>query len=275
MPLRPGVKDGLVGQCSFHRLAIGSGAATHSPEQLSQNLATPLRYSLVRQGVAAMGAADGSCLFPSLRGSGAVGFSADTIEIPAAALEACFSISACFAAMAAFICFSISACFATMAACICFAIAAFICFAMAAFTRPAAACIAPLCSGVAWLMRALMVERADLASAGVELAAERPSVTTAAQARRKARFVGMGCLHCDLRTLVNSPPPQCDSNHSMCFFLDRTTPQRDHPLEIMLFPTAPIQVTKKLKSKKLVLSRARTKAYRPPHPPFWILKICF
>src|SRR5262245_30102736 len=94
-----------------------------------------------------------------------------------------------------------------------------------------AAFIAPACCLVAWVMRALMAERAEhdpsrhgLASAGVELAAERPSVTTVAQARRKARFVGMGCLHCDLRTLRNSPPPQCDSNHNMCFFLGRAAP---------------------------------------------------
>src|SRR5262245_54211212 len=129
-----------------------------------------------------------------------MGFSVGTIEPPAAALEVCFPISACFATMAAFIA---PACFA-MAACICFAMAA---------------CIAPA-----------MAERTEhdpsrhgLASAGVELAAERPSVATVAQARRKARFVGIGCLHCDL-TLGKPPPPQCDSKHNMCFFSLRAAP---------------------------------------------------
>src|SRR5262245_12582066 len=258
-PLRVGpqgidwiTRQGRAG-CSLHRLArgerppgggIGSGAATHSPVQLFRKIALPLRYSLVRQGVAATGAADGSCPFPfpSLRlgiGGGAMGFSVGTIETPAAALEACFSISACFAAISAFAFFSISACFAIMAACICFSIsacfatmAACIFFAMAAFIAPAcfamAACI---CVAMAACIAPAMAERTEhdpsrhgLASAGVELAAERPSVATVAQARRKARFVGMGCLHCDLRTLGKPPPPQCDSKHNMCFFSLRAAP---------------------------------------------------
>jgi hypothetical protein len=46
--------------------------------------------------------------------------------------------------------------------------------------------------------------RHGLASAGVELAAERASVATVAQARRKVRFVGIGCLHCDPEARVAS-----------------------------------------------------------------------
>src|SRR5262245_39784797 len=135
-----------------------------------------------------------------------MGFSVGTIEPPAAALEVCFPISACFATMAAFIA---PACFA-MAACICFAMAACIAPAMAERTEHNAS-------------------RHGLASAGVELAAERPSVATVAQARRKVRFVGIGCLHCDLRTLGNSPPLQCDSKHNMCFFFGRAAPHRNLP----------------------------------------------
>src|SRR5262245_39880312 len=113
-----------------------------------------------------------------------MGLAIGAIGFPAAVLVAAsLAMAACFAAT----CFAFAACFAAA----CFSIAA--CFAMAA-------CL------VASVMADLIAERIKhdlswrgvessvwhgLASARVELAAERLSGATVAQARRKARFVAM------------------------------------------------------------------------------------
>jgi len=110
---------------------------------------------------------------------GAIGFAA--AELVAASLAmgvcfaaACFAFGACFAAA----CFSIAACFA-MAACL----------AASVVTDLIAERIKHVLS---WRGVESSVWH-GLASARVELAAERLSVATVAQARRKARFVAMAC----------------------------------------------------------------------------------
>ena len=118
-----------------------------------------------------------------------VGFPVGAIDVAAAAPEAAasFSIAACFAAA----CFAIAACIAAA----CFAIAA--CFAMAACFK-ATVMTAPTAERTKHDLSWRSVESLlwhGLASAGVETAVETPSAAMVAQAKRKARFVSIGCLY--------------------------------------------------------------------------------